>query len=50
MGVRYVVPWGKWHTNHRKDYPDAIEDESEGGKGYAKTFMEWCGKVTKKLQ
>jgi NAD(P)-dependent dehydrogenase (short-subunit alcohol dehydrogenase family) len=49
-GGRYVVPWGKWHDNHRPQQLMAIKDESEGGKGYAKHFFEWCDTKTKEFQ
>lgn len=49
-GGRYVVPWGKWHPNHRPEQLLAIKDESEGGKGYARHLFEWCDAKTKPFQ
>lgn len=48
-GGRYVIPWGKWHDNHRPEQLDAIKDKSEGGKGYAAHLMEWCDAKTKEF-
>lgn len=45
-GGRYVIPWGRWHPNPRKELLEAIKDEDEGGKGYARGFEEWCKKVS----
>ncbi|KAL5372037.1 hypothetical protein DPSP01_013810 [Paraphaeosphaeria sporulosa] len=49
-GGRYVVPWGKWHPNHRPEQLLAIKDKSEGGKGYAQHLFEWCDAKTKAFQ
>lgn len=35
-----VVPWGRFYPI-RKDMPDAIKPEKEGGNGHAKNFWEW---------
>lgn len=49
-GGRYVVPWGKWHPNPRKDLLEAIKDEDEGGKGYAAQLESWCEEKTKEFR
>jgi NAD(P)-dependent dehydrogenase (short-subunit alcohol dehydrogenase family) len=49
-GGRYVVPWGKWHPNHRPEQLLALKDKSEGGKGCARHLFEWCDVKTKAFQ
>ncbi|MCJ1379442.1 hypothetical protein MMC17_002543 [Xylographa soralifera] len=49
-GGRYVVPWGKWHPRPRQDLLEAMRDEQEGGKGFAKVFEDWCEKTTREYR
>ena len=46
-GGRYVIPWGRWQENPRKDLVDAMETVEQGGTGEARAFWEWCKAQTK---
>jgi NAD(P)-dependent dehydrogenase (short-subunit alcohol dehydrogenase family) len=41
-GGKYVVPWGRWHPNPRKDILESLQSEEEGGTGLAAAFWLWC--------
>ncbi|PWY89973.1 short-chain dehydrogenase [Aspergillus heteromorphus CBS 117.55] len=49
-GGRYVIPFGRWHPCPRPDLLEAMRDEEEGGKGYARVFEEWCERVTREFR
>lgn len=44
---RYVIPWGRWHPNSRKDILDSLRPASEGGRGVGSELWEWCEAATK---
>jgi NAD(P)-dependent dehydrogenase (short-subunit alcohol dehydrogenase family) len=37
-GGRYVVPWGRWHPQPRRDIAMALKAKGEGGTGEAEAF------------
>ncbi|KAL8742221.1 MAG: hypothetical protein Q9184_008287 [Pyrenodesmia sp. 2 TL-2023] len=45
-GGRYVVPWGRWHPNPRRDIIKSLKSKDEGGTGIAKDFWDWCEEQT----
>ncbi|KAI4126028.1 MAG: hypothetical protein LQ338_003967 [Usnochroma carphineum] len=45
-GGRYVVPWGRWHPDPRRDIVESLKSKEEGGTGTAQEFWEWCNKQT----
>ncbi|KAF8246991.1 putative steroid dehydrogenase [Wilcoxina mikolae CBS 423.85] len=45
-GGRYVVPWGRWHPQPRKDIVKALKGRGEGGTGEAEAFWRWCEEQT----
>ncbi|KAJ5810212.1 short-chain dehydrogenase [Penicillium pulvis] len=44
-GGRYVIPFGKWHPNPRRDLLNAIS-ENENGQSYAKGLEDWAEEIT----
>ena len=41
-GGRYAIPWGRWHSNTRKDIVEGLKTREEGGTGVAADFWNWC--------
>ena len=41
----FFIPWGR-HGTLPIDLVDGIKSRSDGGKGTAKRFYEWCGRET----
>lgn len=46
-GGRYAIPWGRWHTDPRKDILESLKTKEEGGTGVANEFWHWCEQETK---
>ena len=45
-GGRYVIPWGRMHSNPRPDYISALRSRDEGGTGVAQLYVGYCEKLT----
>lgn len=41
-GGKCAIPWGRWHTNPRKDILESLKTKEEGGTGLAAEFWGWC--------
>lgn len=46
-GGRFVIPWGRWHPDPRKDCLESLKSKDDGGSGLAADFWEWCDEQTK---
>lgn len=45
----YVIPWGRIHSELRKDLVEASKTEEDGGSGRAKEFWEFCDEKTREF-
>ena len=46
-GVRYGMPFGRWHPGQREDILLGLKEKKDGGTGEAKEFWDWCERKTK---
>jgi NAD(P)-dependent dehydrogenase (short-subunit alcohol dehydrogenase family) len=45
-GGKCALPWGRWHTDPRKDILQSMKSKEEGGTGLAAEFWDWCEQQT----
>ncbi|PQE22145.1 hypothetical protein CJF30_00010744 [Rutstroemia sp. NJR-2017a BBW] len=45
-GGKCALPWGRWHTDPRKDILQSMKSKEEGGTGLSADFWDWCEQQT----
>jgi hypothetical protein len=45
-GGKLGMPWGRWHTDPKKDILESLKMKEEGGTGIAVKFWDWCEEQT----
>jgi NAD(P)-dependent dehydrogenase (short-subunit alcohol dehydrogenase family) len=45
-GGKCALPWGRWHTDPRKDILQSMNSKEEGGTGLSAEFWDWCEQQT----
>ncbi|KAH9844890.1 Short-chain dehydrogenases/reductases family (SDR) [Teratosphaeria destructans] len=46
-GGKFVIPWGRWHPDPRKDCLESLRSKDQSGSGLAADFWEWCDEQTR---
>lgn len=48
-GQKFIIPWGRWHDNPKKEIVESLKTPEEGGTGLAAKFYDYCELQTKQF-